>query len=99
MAKTKAAYRPISEILANPEDAQRLQGYIDEALLAKQRIADLRSHLSAIKDAAKGDLQIDPKMFTFYLDRAFNNDYGIALEAQQERTDLLERVLLLAGEL
>ena len=99
MAKTKTQYRPITEILSNPEDATRLQGYIDEAILVKRRIADLKDHLAAIKDAAKGDLQIDPKMFTFYLDRAYNNDFGVALEAQQERTDLLERVLLLAGNL
>lgn len=99
MAKTKQQFRPISEILSNPEDAQRLQSYIDEAIVARQRIADLKEHLAAIKDAAKGDLNIDPKIYTFYLERAYNNDYGVALEAQQERTDLLEKILLLAGEL
>ena len=96
---TKTQYRPISELLANPDDAVRLQGYIDEAVLAKQRIAELKEHLKAIKDAAKGELSIDPKMFTFFLDRTYNNDFGVALEAVQERTDLLEKVLLLAGEL
>lgn len=38
MAKTKTVFRPISDILGNPEDAQRLQGYIDEALLIKNRM-------------------------------------------------------------
>lgn len=99
MAKTKTVFRPISDILGNHEDAQRLQGYIDEALLIKNRMTELKEHLAAIKDAAKGDLQLDPKMFTFYLDRAYNNDFGVALEANQERIDLLEKVLLLTGEL
>ncbi len=62
-------------------------------------MTELKEHLAAIKDAAKGDLQLDPKMFTFYLDRAYNNDFGVALEANQERIDLLEKVLLLTGEL
>jgi hypothetical protein len=95
----KTQFRPISEILSNPNDAVRLQGYIDEAVLAKQRVAELKEHIKAIKEAAKGDLQIDPKMFTFFVDRSYNNDFGVALEQLQERTDLLEKVLLLTGEL
>ena len=98
-ATTKQQFRPITDILKNEEDAQRLQGYIDEAILAKQRMAELKDHIKAIKEAAKGDLQIDPKMFTFFLDRSYNNDFGVTLEATQEKIDLLERILLLAGEI
>lgn len=98
-ATTKQQFRPITEILKNEEDAQRLQGYIDEAILAKQRMAELKDRIKAIKEAAKGDLQIDPKMFTFFLDRSYNNDFGVTLEATQEKVDLLERILLLAGDL
>lgn len=99
MAKEKTQYRNINEIMGNPDDATRLQGYIDEAVLARTRIDELREHIKAITEAAKGDLHIDPKVFKFYADRAYNNDCQEALEQVQEKVDLLERMLLLANEL
>lgn len=91
----KTQFRPISDILKSPEDRERLQDMVDEAVLAKTKMQELREHIKAIKEAAKGDLHIDPKMFTFFVDRAYNNDYGVTLEGLTEKTDLLENLLLL----
>ena len=93
----KTQYRPINDILKNPADREKLQDMVDEAVLAKQRIQETREHIKAIKEAAKGDLHVDPKMFTFFVDRAFNNDYGVTLEGLVEKTDLLENLLLLGN--
>lgn len=96
MAKEKIQYRPISEILRTDEDRVLLMGMIDEVVRMKTKAAEIKEDIKSAVENAKGSLHIDPKLFRFMVDRAYNDDYAQQLEEGQERTEMLERLLSMA---
>ena len=61
--KEKPQIVNIESILANPSDKAKLMGFLDEAVICKEKIADQQESIRAIRDEALQQVGLAPKLF------------------------------------
>jgi len=88
-----AQLREIREIMAIPSMKSKLNSFIDEAVLSKQKIQYEQDHIKAIRDNAKEEVGIKPAVFNAYVAMVFNNDYTQRKDKLEELVDMVEAVM------
>ena len=83
--KEKPQIREIEDILNNPSDKSKLQNFLDEGVRCKTRVADENEAIKDLRETAKEDLGLDPKLFNQLVQIGFKNNY---LEKQHEMSAL-----------
>jgi hypothetical protein len=96
MAKQqKTEVRSLEDILANSADRSKLQGFLDEGVICKQRIADQQESIKAIRDEALQQIGLAPKQFNQLLAISYGNN---PFEKQSEMHALDIAIEILFGE-
>jgi len=93
--KPVSKFKNIKDILKDPASKAKLNNMIDEAVRCKQRIHNEQQSIKDIRDLARNDVQISPKMFNYYVAMVFNNDYAQRLDNVHQLEDLIETVMQL----
>lgn len=93
----KSKYRSIQSILKDPQKKSKLSNLVDEAVEMKLKIQHHQLGIKAAREAAVSELEIDPKVFNYYVSMVFNNDYAARKESVDQLSDLIDSVMLLAG--
>lgn len=92
-------FRDITSIMKDPAAKSKLSNYIDEAAALKLKIFTDQQTIKQIRDLAREELSLNPKLFNAYLGAVFNNDYVARRDDLQEVVTLLDRVIgLLPGD-
>jgi hypothetical protein len=92
--KQKTQFRSLIDILNNPSDRAKLQGFIDEAVRCKTRIADENESIKNLRDEAIDKLGIKGKKFNQLVKMYYNNNFT---EIQMEAEELEMVIELLTG--
>jgi hypothetical protein len=79
----------ITSILNNPVDSKTLKGFIDEALLHKNTIANANAGISDIRNEAKEQLGIPPAQFMHMVNTKFKE----SLKKEKDKVDVTEGAL------
>ena len=93
LAEAAPRFRNITSIMKDPEARKRLNAFIDEAVKCKQEILAKNEQIKGLRKLAIDELKLNPKLFNAYVSAAFNNDYGLRLDAANEMVDLLETIM------
>lgn len=92
VAKSKK-FRDIGSIMKDPVAKAKLMNLVDEAVTCKAAIALQQTNVKALRDAAKEDLDLNPKLFNTFVAAAFNNDYAQRKDSLDEQVTLLENIM------
>jgi uracil phosphoribosyltransferase len=84
-------FRDIQSILKDPAAKAKLTNLVDEAVKCKSAIAMQQTNIKVLRDEAKADLEVDPKLFNTFVAASYNNDYA------QRKTSLDEQLTLIMG--
>lgn len=93
-------FRDVSEVIKNPSDRNKLQGYIDEAVRCKAKILDEQQSIKTLRDSAVDLLGIEPKMFSTLVTLFFNNNFDqkkAEIEKIESAIDALMSTQAIAG--
>lgn len=96
--KKNSKFRPIQDIMKDPLLKTKLNNLVDEAVRAKQRIFLEQQTIKDLRDVARNDLSLNPKLFSYYAAAAFNNDYSARREHIEELGALIDTVIGLLPE-
>jgi hypothetical protein len=96
--KVGTKFRNIQDIMNNPSLKSKLNNLVDEAVRAKQRIATEQETIKVLRDVAKNDLDLNPKLFNLYVASTFNNDYALRKTSLEEMIDLIDAVINILPE-
>ena len=86
-------FKSIEDILRDPTTKAELASYVDEAVIAKTKIATQQQNIKATRDIAVEQLGIKPALFNSYVAMAFNNDYVQRKDKLDEQMTLLDMVM------
>ena len=86
-------FRPIQDIMRDPALKAKLNSSVDEAVNAKLEIKKLQQQIKDLRDLAHGEVNLNPKLFNFYVTAIYNNDYTQRKTNLEEMLDLIETVL------
>lgn len=92
MARTPKQPTPefnIDSILSNPVDSKTLQGFIDEAVLCRQKKKTESESEADIRTEAKDKLGIPPGMFNFLVKTRFSD----TLKSDKDKVEAGETVM------
>jgi hypothetical protein len=92
--KEKPQVREIEDILSNPSDKAKLQGFIDEAARCKQLIADQNESIKGIREVAVEEIGINPKLFNSLVKVSFD---GSSMETKATINSLDTAIAILFG--
>ena len=93
---TKASkFRSIEDILKNPATKAKLNNLVDEAVQCKIKIQLQQTTIKDLRDVAKNDLELNPKLFNYYVAAVFNNDYAVRRDSLEQLSNLIDRVMSL----
>lgn len=90
--KTKK-FRNIDDIMKDPVLKSKLNNLVDEAVRCKIKIHMEQQTIKDLRDVAKNDLSLNPKLFNLYVGMVFNNDYTTRKESLDEQLTLIDMVL------
>lgn len=93
--KPNTKFRDIKDILKDPALKAKLNNMVDEAVRCKQRIYGEQQAIKDIRDVARNDLSLNPKLFNYYVAMVFNNDYAARLDDVNQLEHLIETVMSL----
>ena len=88
-------FRSIEDILKDPTLKAKLSNLVDEAVRCKIRIHMEQETIKDLRDVAKNDLSLNPKLFNYYVGMVFNNDYAARKENLDQLSTLIEAVMAL----
>lgn len=88
-----ARFRSIQDIMKDPNTKAKLTNLVDEAVREKLKIQQSRETINAIRDVAKDELSLNPKLFNYYVGAVYNNDYAARKESLDEMRTLIEMVM------
>jgi hypothetical protein len=88
-------FRNIEDILKDPALKARLNNLVDEAVRAKLKIQLEQTTIKDLRDVAKNDLSLNPKLFNYYVGMVFNNDYAMRKDNLDQLTSLIDAVMAL----
>jgi hypothetical protein len=92
-AKNSTKFRSIQDIMKDPGQKAKLNNLVDEAVRAKQRIFTEQQTVKDLREVAKTDLALNPKLFNLYVQATFNNDYTARKDSLDEQLTLIETIL------
>ena len=88
-------FRSIQDIFKDPSLKSKLTNLVDEAVRCKLKIQQEQETIKSLRDVAKSDLGMNPKLFNYYVSMAYNNDYAMRQQDLDELSTLLETVMAL----
>lgn len=88
-------FRSIEDILKDPTLKAKLSNLVDEAVRCKIRIHMEQETIKDLRDVAKNDLSLNPKLFNYYVGMVFNNDYASRKDSVDELSALIDSVMAL----
>lgn len=88
--KQKPQIVSFDAIIANPSDKSKLQGFIKTGVDSMIRAAAEKDHIKSIRDTAKEEIGLDPKMFNFLVKEDFNNAFSATKADLAEKEFALE---------
>lgn len=91
-------FRDIGAILKDPAQKAKLNNLVDEAVRCKTKIHGEQETIKDLRDVAKTDLGLNPKLFNAYVSSVFNNDYMVRRDSHMQLVDLLDAVIGLLPE-
>lgn len=86
-------FRSIEDILKDEHAKTKLNALVDEAVQARQRIATEKIIIKDLREMAKDDIKLSPKLFNFYVNAAVNNDYTSRKTSLEEMISLIDGVI------
>jgi hypothetical protein len=92
--KPNDKFKKIQDILKDPQLKAKLNNLVDEAVRCKQRIYNEQQTIKDLRDVAKNDVSLNPKLFNYYVAAVFNNDYSARKTSLEELVDLIDSVLM-----
>lgn len=87
--KPVAKFKKVEDILKDPLLKAKLNNCVDEAVRCKQRIFNEQQSIKDLRDVARNDVGINPKLFSYYVSMVFNNDYA----ARKDNVDQLDALI------
>jgi hypothetical protein len=88
-------FRNIQDILKDPILKSKLNNLVDEAVRCKLRINQEQETIKDLRDVAKNDLSLNPKLFNYYVSMVFNNDYAARKDSIDQLGTLIDTVMAL----
>lgn len=82
-------FRSIEDIFKNPADKTKLMNLVDEAVRCKTKIQLEQESIKQLRDVAKEELSLNPKLFNYYVAMVYANDYS----ARKDQLDQLDRLV------
>lgn len=93
LAPKTSKFRDITTILKDKALKARLTNMVDEAVTCKAAIQLQQDNIKALREAARDDLGVNPKLFNAYVAAAFNNDYAQRKDSLDEQLALIEGIM------
>jgi len=87
-------FKSIQDIFKDENSKNRLLNYVDEAVRLKMQMQDKQAAIKDIREAAKEELRLNPKVFNYYVGAVMNDDYIERKESLDELSTLIELVLM-----
>lgn len=97
LALKSEKFRDINSIMKDTAAKAKLSNLIDEAVTCKSAIAMQQQNIKVLREVARDDLKLNPKLFNAYLSACFNNDFGVRKESLDEQLTLLDHIMGEAG--
>jgi len=88
-------FRNIEDILKDPALKAKLNNLVDEAVRCKIRIQQAQETIKDLRDVAKNDLSLNPKLFNYYVGMVYNNDYAARKDNLDQLSTLIDAVMAL----
>lgn len=88
-------FRSIEDILKDPALKAKLNNLVDEAVRCKIRIQQEQETIKDLRDVAKNDVNLNPKLFNYYVAMVYNNDYAARKDNLDQLSTLIESVMAL----
>ena len=88
-------FRSIQDVLKDPRLKAKLTNLVDEAVRSKLKIQQEQETIKSLRDVAKADLSLNPKIFNYYVSMVYNNDYASRKQDLDELSTLIETVMML----
>ena len=85
-------FRDIASIMKDPKAKAKLSN-LDEAVVCKGAISMQQENIKVLRETAKDDLGMCPKLFSVFVSSAFNNDYQQRKDSLDEQVTLLEHLM------
>lgn len=90
-------HRSITEILNNPALRAKLTSYVDEVVIARQKIQAEQEHIRGLRESAVEDLHIKAPVFNNFVDMMLKNDFVQRREKFEELFDMVDLVMRDSG--
>ena len=91
--KNNTKFASIQDILKDPAKKARLNNLVDEAVRCKQAIYTQQQTIKDLRDVARNDLMLNPKLFSYYVGAVFNNDYSARKDNLDQLSMLIDAVI------
>lgn len=89
-------FRAVEDIIKDALLRATLENLVDEAVKAKVAIQKQQQRIRDLKEQAKVDLCLDPKLFSLYANMMFNNDYAKRQHDNEQAGNLIHYVMMLS---
>lgn len=86
-------FRSIEEIFLNPAEKAKLTNLVDEAVRCKTRIQLEQETIKQLRETAKDELSLNPKLFNYYVAMVYSNDYSARKDALDQLDKLVSTVM------
>lgn len=90
---TSSKFRDIKDILNDPMLRSKLNNIVDEICNEMAKIAQCRQVIKDLKEAAKTDLEINPKILNSYAKISYDNNFTAVKQEVDQMEYLLETVM------
>lgn len=95
--KPNTKFKNIEDIMRDPAMKAKLNNLVDEAVRCKQEIYKQQQAIKDIRDVARNDVALNPKLFNYYVAMVFANDYAARKENVDQLETLIDTVMRLGG--
>lgn len=85
-------FRSIQDILRDDRLKAKLTQLVDQAVTCKTKIQLEQEHIKQLREVAKKELDLNPKIFSFYVKAAYDNDYSSKKQSLEEMLALINSV-------
>lgn len=72
---TKKQFADVNDILKNPSQRAKLTNYVDQAVACKVKIMDENESIKRLREIARDELDLQPKMFNTLVSLFLNNNF------------------------
>lgn len=93
--KPNTKFKTIQQIMKDPALKAKLNNLVDEAVRCKQRIYQEQQAIKDLRDVARQEVELEPKLFNYYVGMVFNNDYAARKDNVDQLSTLIETVMAL----